>query len=56
MAGWLQALVVLGLVAVLHVPLGDYMARAFTTSRHWRAEAAIYRVCGPCRIHSVIRG
>jgi K+-transporting ATPase ATPase A chain len=46
MAGWLQALVVLGLVAVLHVPLGDYMARAFTTSRHWRAEAAIYRVCG----------
>jgi hypothetical protein len=31
MAGWLQALVVLGLVAVLPVPLGDYMARASRT-------------------------
>jgi K+-transporting ATPase KdpA subunit len=46
MAGWLQAVVVVGLVAVLHVPLGDYMARAFTSARHWRAETAIYRVCG----------
>jgi potassium-transporting ATPase potassium-binding subunit len=46
MAGWLQALMVLGLVGALHVPLGDYMARAFTTSRHWRAEAVIYRTCG----------
>ncbi len=46
MAGWLQALVVLGLVGVLHVPLGDYLARVFTTTRHWRAETAIYRACG----------
>ncbi|HYZ52446.1 MAG TPA: potassium-transporting ATPase subunit KdpA [Streptosporangiaceae bacterium] len=46
MAGWLQALLVLGLVGVLHVPLGNYMARAFTTSRHWRLETAIYRACG----------
>ena len=46
MAGWLQALVVLGLVGVLHVPLGDYLARVFTTTRHWRAETVIYRACG----------
>ena len=46
MAGWLQAIVVIGLVGVLHVPLGDYMARAFTVPRHWRAETLIYRACG----------
>ena len=46
MAGWLQALVVLGLVGALHVPLGDYMARTFTSARHWRAERVIYRACG----------
>jgi K+-transporting ATPase A subunit len=46
MTGWLQALVVIGFVGVLHVPLGDYMARAITARRHWRAEAVIYRVCG----------
>jgi K+-transporting ATPase ATPase A chain len=46
MAGWLQAVVVIGLVGALHVPLGDYMARAFTAKRHWRAEAVIYRACG----------
>ena len=46
MAGWLQALVVLGLVGVLHVPLGDHLARVFTTTRHWRAETVIYRACG----------
>ncbi len=46
MAGWLQALVVLGLVGVLHVPLGDHLARVFTATRHWRAETVIYRACG----------
>ena len=46
MAGWLQAIVVIGLVGVLHVPLGDYMARVFTAPRHWRAETLIYRASG----------
>ena len=46
MAGWLQALVVLGIVGALHVPLGDYMARTFTSARHWRAERLMYRACG----------
>ena len=37
---------VLGLVGVLHVPLGGHLARVFTTTRHWRAETVIYRACG----------
>ena len=28
------------------MPLGDYLARVFTTTRHWRAETVIYRACG----------
>jgi K+-transporting ATPase ATPase A chain len=59
-AGWLQAgLLVLSLAAV-HRPLGDWMARAFTTddapegpkSRlwprpgHWRVEKLVYRAVG----------
>ena len=46
MAGWWQAVVVIAGVGVLHVPLGDYMARVFTGGRHWRAEAAFYRLSG----------
>jgi potassium-transporting ATPase potassium-binding subunit len=39
------ALLVLALVAV-HVPLGDYMYRVYTSSRDWRIEKAVYRVIG----------
>ncbi|MGC9669751.1 potassium-transporting ATPase subunit KdpA [Planosporangium sp. 12N6] len=46
MAGWLQAVVVVAVVGALHVPLGDHMARVYTAGRHWRVEAAIYRLCG----------
>jgi K+-transporting ATPase ATPase A chain len=46
MAGWLQAAAVIALVGALHVPLGDYMARAFTARRHWRVERVIYRLGG----------
>src|SRR5580704_8586953 len=46
MAGWLQAAAVIALVGALHVPLGDYMARAFTAPRHWRVERVIYRLGG----------
>ena len=46
MAGWWQAVVVIAVVGALHVPLGDYMARVFAGGRHWRAEAAFYRVSG----------
>jgi potassium-transporting ATPase potassium-binding subunit len=45
-AGWLQfALLVAALVAV-HKPLGDHMAHAFTTPKHWRVEKLVYRTVG----------
>ena len=45
-AGWLQvAILVLALVAV-HRPLGDHMARVFSTEKHWRAEKVLYRAVG----------
>ena len=46
MTGWLQALLILGVLVLLHVPLGDYMARALDGGRHWKAERLLYRVCG----------
>jgi potassium-transporting ATPase potassium-binding subunit len=45
-AGWLQAAVVIIVVVALHVPLGDYMARALASRRHWRAEVLLYRCIG----------
>jgi K+-transporting ATPase ATPase A chain len=39
------ALLVLALVAV-HVPLGDYMYRVYTSANDWRIEKAVYRVIG----------
>jgi K+-transporting ATPase ATPase A chain len=39
------ALLVVALAAV-HVPLGDYMYRVYTSTRDWRAERAIYRIVG----------
>ncbi|MER5531215.1 potassium-transporting ATPase subunit KdpA [Streptomyces sp. NPDC002677] len=46
MYGWLQATLVLAVVVGLHVPLGDYLARALDGGRHHRAERALYKVCG----------
>ena len=33
-------------MVILHVPLGDYMARVYSSSSSWRLEKAIYRVVG----------
>src|SRR5215469_10092536 len=45
-AGWLQlGLVVLGL-AVVYVPLGNYMANVFTSEKHMRVERRLYKVIG----------
>jgi K+-transporting ATPase ATPase A chain len=46
MAGWLQAALIVAVVVALHVPVGDYMARAFTSPTHWRAEKLLYRAFG----------
>lgn len=34
------------LLAAAHVPLGDYMARTFTSARHLRTERVVFRVLG----------
>ena len=33
-------------MVILHVPLGNYMARVYTDTKTWRVEAAIYRLIG----------
>jgi K+-transporting ATPase ATPase A chain len=45
-AAWLQVLAVVALVVILHVPLGNYMARVYTDTADWRIEKVIYRVVG----------
>jgi K+-transporting ATPase ATPase A chain len=45
-AGLLQAIVLVLALAVTHRPLGDYMARVFTSPRHLSVERVLYRVMG----------
>ncbi|HVX46452.1 MAG TPA: potassium-transporting ATPase subunit KdpA [Mycobacteriales bacterium] len=46
MAGILFLVSLLVVLAVVHVPAGDYMYRVFTGRRHLRVERALYRVVG----------
>ncbi len=43
-AGILQLVLLVALLAVVHKPLGDYMARVFTSTRHLAVERGFYRV------------
>lgn len=38
------AVLVLVLLAIVHIPLGNYIARVYTSQRHWRAELVLYRL------------
>ena len=42
----MQVAAVVVLVVFLHVPLGDYMARVYADTRHWRVEKLFYRLMG----------
>ena len=44
MTGWIQVAVVLAVLAAVHIPLGDWMWKTFTSRTHWRVERLIYRV------------
>ncbi len=44
-AGLLTVLALAVVLGVTHVPLGDYMARVYSATTHWRGERVIYRVC-----------
>jgi potassium-transporting ATPase potassium-binding subunit len=45
-AGWLQFGLLFVALAACYVPLGNYMARIFSASGHWRVERGIYKLCG----------
>ncbi len=45
-SGLLTVAVLLALLAVAYAPLGDHMARVFTTPRHSRVEHRLYRLVG----------
>ena len=45
-SGLLTLAVLVTLLALVYVPLGDYMARVFTTPSHWRIEKRVYRLIG----------
>jgi K+-transporting ATPase ATPase A chain len=45
-AGWLQAGLLILALAACYVPLGNYMARIFTTGHHLRAEKGVYKIIG----------
>jgi K+-transporting ATPase ATPase A chain len=42
-AGLLQVGLLIGALAVVYRPLGDYLARVFSSTRHTRVESALYR-------------
>ncbi|NLP84956.1 potassium-transporting ATPase subunit KdpA [Microbacterium sp. CFH 90308] len=44
--GILQAATVLLALALLYRPLGDWIARTYTTDRDWRVERGVYRMLG----------
>jgi potassium-transporting ATPase potassium-binding subunit len=46
LAGWLQFLLLFAALAACYIPLGNYIARIFTDSKHWRVERGIYKLTG----------
>jgi K+-transporting ATPase ATPase A chain len=46
LAGWLQVGLLVAALAACYIPLGNYMAKIFTTEKHWRVERGIYRLTG----------
>src|SRR3984885_704785 len=45
-AGWLQFALLVVALAACYVPLGNYMARIFTSDKDWRGEGGIYKGVG----------
>ncbi|MCW0215742.1 MAG: potassium-transporting ATPase subunit KdpA [Pseudonocardia sp.] len=44
LAGLLQVVLLLVLLAACYAPLGDYMAKVFSSEKDWKVEAALYRL------------
>lgn len=61
LSGALQALALVGALALVHVPLGAYMARVYSSGKHLRVERWLYRGIGadpdaPMRWPAYLRG
>lgn len=46
LAGVLQLVALIGALALAYIPLGTYMARVYSSDKHWRVEKWIYRGIG----------
>ncbi|ANS63313.1 potassium-transporting ATPase subunit A [Streptomyces lincolnensis] len=46
LAGVLQLLALTGALALAHIPLGTYMAKVYSSDKHWRVEKWIYKGIG----------
>jgi potassium-transporting ATPase potassium-binding subunit len=46
LAGWLQLGLLIVALAAFYVPLGNYIARIFTSEQHWRPERRLYKIIG----------
>ncbi|MEW2051229.1 potassium-transporting ATPase subunit KdpA [Streptomyces sp. NPDC005476] len=46
LAGVLQLLALIAALALAYVPLGNYMAKVYSSDRHWRIERWIYKSIG----------
>jgi potassium-transporting ATPase potassium-binding subunit len=46
LAGVLQLLAIVAALALAHIPLGNHMARVYSSDKHWRVEKWIYRGIG----------
>ena len=46
LSGWLQVGLLVAALAACYIPLGNYIAKIFTTDKHWRVERGIFKVTG----------
>ena len=46
LAGWLQVGLLVAALAACYIPLGNYIAKIFTTDKHWRVERGIFKLTG----------
>jgi potassium-transporting ATPase potassium-binding subunit len=46
LAGWLQVGLLIAALAACYIPLGNYMAKIFTTDKHWKIERGIFKLTG----------
>src|SRR6204780_4003348 len=45
-AGWLQVVLLVAALAACYVPLGNYIAKIFTSDKDWRVENRLYKLIG----------